>query len=125
MRSAARRPNIGVIKDGRPAIDYSIVGGHRTYISSLDVRVLGVAGGSMVRADKSGVKDVGPRSAHIAGMDYAVFTPEEEIVDPKVIFFSPKEGDPDDYVAHRAGKRQAHTIHQYLCRECAGADFPR
>lgn len=81
--------NIGVIKDGRPAIDYSIVGGHRTYISSLDVRVLGVAGGSMVRADKSGVKDVGPRSAHIAGMDYAVFTPEEEIVDPKVIFFSP------------------------------------
>ena len=28
--------NIGVIKDGRPAIDYSVVGGHRTYISSLD-----------------------------------------------------------------------------------------
>ena len=91
--------NIGVIKDGRPAIDYSVVGGHRTYISSLDVRVLGVAGGSMVRADKSGVKDVGPRSAHIAGLDYAVFTPEEEIVDPKVVFFSPKEGDPEDYVA--------------------------
>ena len=91
--------NIGVIKDGRPAIDYSVVGGHRTYISSLDVHVLGVAGGSMIRADKNGVKDVGPRSAHIAGMDYAVFTPEEEIVDPKVVFFSPKEGDPDDYVA--------------------------
>ena len=31
--------NIGVIKNGRPAIDYSIVGGHATYISSLDVRV--------------------------------------------------------------------------------------
>ena len=82
--------NIGVIKDGRPAIDYSVVGGHRTYISSLDVRVLGVAGGSMVRADKNGVKDVGPRSAHIAGLDYAVFTPEEEIVDPKVVFFRPE-----------------------------------
>ena len=102
--------NIGVIKDGRPAIDYSNVGGHRTYISSLDVRVLGVAGGSMVRADKSGVKDVGPRSAHIAGMDYAVFTPEEEIVDPKVVFFSPKEGDPADH------------DHKYLCSECAGTD---
>ena len=99
--------NIGVIKDGRPAIDYSVVGGHRTYISSLDVRVLGVAGGSMVRADRGGIKDVGPRSAHIAGMDYAVFTPEEEIVDPKVVFFSPKEGDPDDYVAIelKSGKR--------------------
>lgn len=99
--------NIGVIKNGRPAIDYTVVGGHKTYINSLDVRVLGVAGGSMVRADKSGVKDVGPRSAHIAGMDYAVFTPEEEIIEPKLVFFSPKKGDPDDYVAIelKGGKR--------------------
>lgn len=99
--------NIGVIKNGRPAIDYSIVGGHRTYISSLDVRVLGVAGGSMIRLSKSGVTDVGPRSAHIAGLDYAVFTPEEEIVDPQLELFSPKEGDPADYVAIKlaSGKR--------------------
>ncbi|MDR2023677.1 MAG: hydantoinase/oxoprolinase family protein [Hungatella sp.] len=99
--------NIGVIKNGRPAIDYSIVGGHRTYISSLDVRVLGVAGGSMIRANKNGIHDVGPRSAHIAGLDYAVFTDEAEIVDPKLEFFSPKEGDPADYVAIRlaGGKR--------------------
>ncbi|MGX7199348.1 hydantoinase/oxoprolinase family protein [Enterococcus nangangensis] len=90
--------NIGVIKNGRPAIDYSIVGGHPTYISSLDVRVLGVAGGSMVRADKSGIVDVGPRSAHIAGLDYAVFTDTDKIVGPKVEFFSPKPGDPADYV---------------------------
>lgn len=90
--------NIGVIKNGRPAIDYSIVGGHPTYISSLDVRVLGVAGGSMVRADRSGIVDVGPRSAHIAGLDYAVFTPEEAIKEPKVVFFSPRPGDPADYV---------------------------
>ena len=91
--------NIGIIKNGRPAIDYSVVGGHDTYISSLDVRVLGVAGGSMVRADKNGIIDVGPRSAHIAGMDYAVFTDTDEIKNPKVRFFSPKEGDPSDYVA--------------------------
>lgn len=99
--------NIGVIKNGRPAIDYSIVGGHRTYISSLDVRVLGVAGGSMIRLSKSGVTDVGPRSAHIAGLDYAVFTPEEEIVDPQLELFSPKQGDPADYVAIKlkSGKR--------------------
>ena len=99
--------NIGVIKNGRPAIDYSIVGGHRTYISSLDVRVLGVAGGSMIHVNKTGVHDVGPRSAHIAGLDYAVFTDEDEIVEPKLEFFSPKEGDPDDYVAIRlkSGKR--------------------
>ena len=99
--------NIGVIKNGRPAIDYSIVGNHPTYINSLDVRVLGVAGGSMVRASKSGIVDVGPRSAHIAGMPYTVYTPEEEIVDPQLEFFCPKQGDPDDYVCIRvkSGKR--------------------
>jgi N-methylhydantoinase A/oxoprolinase/acetone carboxylase beta subunit len=103
--------NIGVIKNGRPAIDYSIVGGHPTYVSSLDVRVLGVAGGSMVRADKNGVVDVGPRSAHIAGMDYSIFKQPEEIVDPKIEFFSPKPGDPADYVAVRlaSGERVAIT----------------
>ncbi|CCV63956.1 putative N-methylhydaintoinase A [Alteracholeplasma palmae J233] len=99
--------NIGVIKNGRPAIDYSQVGKHRTYISSLDVKILGCAGGSMVRANKEGVIDVGPRSAHIAGLDYSVYTKPSEIVNPKVEFFSPKPGDPSDYVAVRLenGKR--------------------
>lgn len=99
--------NIGVIKNGRPAIDYSVVGGHRTYINSLDVQVVGCAGGSMVRINKTGVVDVGPRSAHIAGLDYAVYTPEEEIQEPELELFSPKLGDPDDYVAVRlkSGKR--------------------
>jgi len=99
--------NIGVIKNGRPAVDYSIVGGHSTYISSLDVRVLGIAGGSMVRANTTGIVDVGPRSAHIAGMEYSVYTPYEEIVDPELEFFSPKKGDPADYVAIKlkSGKR--------------------
>lgn len=90
--------NIGVIKNGRPAVEYSIVGGHRTYINSLDVRVLGVAGGSMVRADKNKLVDVGPRSAHIAGLKYAVYTPVDEITSPTLEFFSPIEGDPADYI---------------------------
>jgi hypothetical protein len=34
----------------------------------------------MIRVDSEKIIDVGPRSAHIAGMDYAVFTPEEEII---------------------------------------------
>ncbi|MCY0893431.1 MAG: hydantoinase/oxoprolinase family protein [Acidibacillus sp.] len=93
--------NIGVIKNGRPAVDYSIVGGHRTYISSLDVRVLGVAGGSMVRVAHGKIVDVGPRSAHIAGLGYAVFTDEEDVIDPCVEFMRPKADDPDDYVVIR------------------------
>jgi N-methylhydantoinase A len=102
--------NIGVIKNGRPAIDYSIVGGHPTYISSLDVQVLGCAGGSMVRANKSGIVDVGPRSAHIAGLDYSVFTDTEKIKGPQVEFFSPKQGDPADYVAIKMENGEKVTI---------------
>lgn len=103
--------NIGVIKNGRPTVDYAVVGGHRTYISSLDVRVLGVAGGSMVRVANGRIVDVGPRSAHIAGLSYAAFTNESEFVNPQVEFVQPKAEDPDDYVAIRtdSGARVAIT----------------
>ena len=96
--------NIGVIKNGRPGV---------TYINSLDVRILGCAGGSMVRINDHGVEDVGPRSAHIAGCEYACFTPEEEIdAGPLTIeMLSPKPGDPSDYVAVKlaSGKRICFT----------------
>ena len=46
----------------------------------------------MVRISDKDVVDVGPRSAHIAGCEYACFTPEEEIVDPKIELVSPKKG---------------------------------
>ena len=65
--------NIGVIRNGRPTVKYARVGGHETYVSSLDVRVIGIAGGSMVRAAAARLVDVGPRSAHIAGLPYAAF----------------------------------------------------
>lgn len=102
--------NIGVIKNGRPAVEYTVVGGHRTYINSLDVRVLGVAGGSMVRAADGRLVDVGPRSAHIAGLKYAVYTPPREIREPELEFFAPKEGDPADYVRVRLADGRRLTL---------------
>lgn len=102
--------NIGVIKNGRPAIDYSVVDGHKTLVTSIDVRVLGVAGGSMIRGNKDGVIDVGPRSAHIAGLPYAAFTDPEEIVEPEIEFFSPKEGDPKDYITIKLKSGKKITI---------------
>ena len=103
--------NIGVIKNGRPGVDYAQIGGHDTFISSLDVRILGCAGGSMVRVNEKEVVDVGPRSAHIAGCEYACFTPEEEIVNPTIEMVSPKQGDPADYVVLKLqnGKRICFT----------------
>jgi N-methylhydantoinase A len=103
--------NIGVIRNGRPTVKYARVGGHETYVASLDVRVIGIAGGSMVRARDGKLVDVGPRSAHIAGLPYAAFAKPEDIVDPRIEFFQPKADDPADYVAVRCanGKRYAIT----------------
>ncbi len=103
--------NIGVIRNGRPTVKYARVGGHDTYVNSLDVRVIGIAGGSMVRVRGSEIGDVGPRSAHIAGLPYSAFADPEDIQEPQLELFRPKEGDPDDYVAirTRGGTRYAIT----------------
>ena len=104
--------NIGVIRNGRPTVTYARVGGHETYVSSLDVRVIGIAGGSLVRAAGDGRVNVGPRSAHIAGLPYAAFADESAMVNPSVELFEPKPGDGGDYVAVRVagGARYALTV---------------
>jgi N-methylhydantoinase A/oxoprolinase/acetone carboxylase beta subunit len=102
--------NIGVIRNGKPQIKYVEIGGHRTYLNSLDVRVLGVAGGSMVRIRDRKIIDVGPRSAHIAGLPYSAFAKTEEIKDPKLIYTQPKKGDPNDYVAVKSSNGQVYAI---------------
>ena len=102
--------NIGVIRNGKPTIKSAEVGGHRTYLNSLDIRVLGVAGGSMVRAKGKQIVDVGPRSAHIAGLPYAAFAKVEEMVEPELIFVQPKPEDPADYVAVRTKGGQVYAI---------------
>ncbi len=91
--------NLGVVKAGRPVVTYANVGGHDTFVSSLDVRVLGVAGGSLIRISDNSVREVGPRSAHIAGLRYACFAPAEVFENARVVFFEPKPGDGDDFVA--------------------------
>lgn len=102
--------DIGVIKNGRPMIDYAVVGGQRTMVNSMDVRTVGVAGGSMIRANNGKIVKVGPRSCHIANLPYVVFTDPKEFDKPEVIQLSPTKGDPADYIAIRAnGKDYALT----------------
>lgn len=102
--------NVCIIKDGRPEIRYVTIMQHPTCIRSLDVRVAGVAGGSLVRWSGRKITDVGPRSAHIAGLPYSCFAAAEYLEGGQIITFSPKEGDPLDYIAIEAnGKRYAIT----------------
>ena len=102
--------NIGVIRDGRPTIKHARVGGHDTYVNSLDVRVIGIAGGSMVRLRGNDIHDVGPRSAHIAGLHYAAFAKPEDIADPQIELFRPKDGDPGDYLAIRCSNGERYAL---------------
>jgi N-methylhydantoinase A len=103
--------NIGVIRNGRPTVKHAKVGGHDTYVNSLDVRVIGIAGGSMPRVRGNELLDVGPRSAHIAGLHYSAFAAPRQISEARLESFCPKDGDPDDYAAVRvaSGERFAVT----------------
>ena len=104
--------DISAIKNGRVMLKYAEVGGHKTYVNSLDIHTVGIAGGSMVRFHSGGVTDSGPRSAHIANLPYACFADPSEIVDPVPVLFCPKAGDPDDYgiIECSNGKRFALTV---------------
>src|ERR687891_168854 len=91
--------NICIIKDGRPEMRYVTIMQHSTCIRSLDVRVAGIAGGSLVRWSGRKITDIGPRSAHIAGLPYSCFASPDELENGQIITFKPKEGDPIDYIA--------------------------
>src|ERR671933_1988454 len=91
--------NVCAIKGGKPEVRYVTITQHPTCIRSLDVRVAGVGGGSLVRWSGRKITDVGPRSAHIAGLPYSCFVSPEELEDGQIITFKPKEGDPIDYLA--------------------------
>ncbi|MBR1647145.1 MAG: hydantoinase/oxoprolinase family protein, partial [Selenomonadaceae bacterium] len=83
--------DISVVKDGRVMVRYGEIGGHKTYLSSLDVRTLGVAGGSMIRVENGKITDVGPRSAHIAGVPYEIFS--DKLTNPKLELVAPLADD--------------------------------
>ena len=74
--------DISCVKDGKVMIQYAEVGGHKTYLNSLDVRTVGIGGGSMVQIKDGKAVSTGPRSAHIAALDYEVYTDPNLIVEP-------------------------------------------
>lgn len=102
--------DISVIKNGKVMIKYAQVGGHKTYLQSLDVRTLGVAGGSMVRVREKKIVDVGPRSAHIAGKEYECFQEDHELARAEVKFVSPRKDDPCEYVLVTSQEEKEYSL---------------
>jgi N-methylhydantoinase A len=104
--------DISAIKNGKVMLKYAEVGGHKTYVNSLDTRTIGVAGGSMVKVENKKIVDVGPRSAHIAGLGYSAFTEPDEIVHPELVLIRPTIDDTDHYaiIKSQNGKEFAITV---------------
>ena len=99
------------IRAGMPQMRSARVGGHRTMLRTLDVRTLAIAGGSMARVGAHGIVDAGPRSAHIAGCEYASFVTPDRLAGARPERIAPLERDPSDYAVliTRDGARVALT----------------
>lgn len=101
--------DISVIVDGRARERTATIGGHRLHLRTLDIETISVAGGSMLRASRDGAVEVGPRSAHIAGLPYYCFDPEAQPSEAEWI--APLPGDPAEYIVLRSGDaRWAFTV---------------
>lgn len=103
--------DISCVTDGKVIVKYAEVGGHKTYLNSLDVHTVGIGGGSMVQIENGKAVDVGPRSAHIAGLEYEVYTESENIADPVLRTVRPTASDPEyAYIECSNGKKYALTL---------------
>ena len=92
-----------LIKDGRAAIQSATLGGHPTFLKTLDSRTLGVAGGSMLRVGPK--TEVGPRSAHMAGCHYACFSEPEWFEGAQLVAEKPLADDPEYWVFHKGEEK--------------------
>lgn len=100
--------DISVIRNGKALVKGAEIGGHRVYMRTLDVKTIGVAGGSMLRAKGNEITEVGPRSAHIAGLGYVSF--HEPVTNAKFVRVQPQPADPDDYLAIKQGTEEKPSL---------------
>ncbi|MEV6609805.1 hydantoinase/oxoprolinase family protein [Kutzneria sp. NPDC051319] len=112
LETGGTSTDISVVRRGRVQVRHARLGGYETYLPALDVRTVGVGGGSLVRFSGHAVTGVGPRSAHIAGLRYACFEPASALAGAKLVVVSPRPGDSPDYVALEVagGRRYALTL---------------
>jgi hypothetical protein len=102
LETGGTSTDISVIRRGKVSVRHAEIGGYRTFLNSLDVRTVGIGGGSLIRVRNGRVTEVGPRSAHIAGLAYACYADPAALAGATLVNRRPMADDPDDYVAVRA-----------------------
>lgn len=110
LEAGGTSTDISVIKDGKVMIKNAQIGGQKLYLTSLDVRTLGVAGGSMIVVEDGNLVDVGPRSAHIANKSYEVFAEPKKIVSPKIKLVAPREEDKPNYAVIECENGESYAL---------------
>nr|WP_168487184.1 hydantoinase/oxoprolinase family protein [Streptomyces sp. RLB1-33]QIY68201.1 hydantoinase/oxoprolinase family protein [Streptomyces sp. RLB1-33] len=111
LETGGTSTDISVVRRGKVAVRHATMLGKTSYLNALDVRTVGVGGGSMIRVAQGRVTAVGPRSAHIAGLPYACFADRDDLREATLATVHPMPHDPDDYVVlDAAGGRFAITM---------------
>lgn len=123
--------DITCIRNGQASVQTATIGGHKLFLRTLDVRTIGLAGGSMVRMARAAgvparVLGVGPRSAHLAGYAYSCFAPSgDEGQADTAELVSPRPNDPPEYVVVvGAADRQPRYTFTMTCAANAAGVVP-
>ncbi|HAR62181.1 MAG: hypothetical protein DKM50_03380 [Candidatus Margulisiibacteriota bacterium] len=91
--------DISCIINGHPSIKMARIGDHKIYLNTIDIRTIGVAGGSLAAIKDSKIVGVGPRSAHIAGLKYSAFAGHDKTFDTSVPKLISLKSDSCQYLA--------------------------
>ena len=103
--------DISAVKNGKVLTRNATIGKMRTSVDALDIRTLAIAGGSMIKLKDGKVSDVGPRSAHIAKLEYEAFSDLPAKDKLKVTLLQPTKEDAKEYAVLTDGKNSwAYTL---------------
>lgn len=94
LETGGTSTDISVVRRGKVAVRHATILGRPSYLSALDVRTVGVGGGSMARVADGRLHAVGPRSAHIAGLPYACFATLHDLAGATLATVSPSTATP-------------------------------